>query len=328
MRVSTIPLLIKQAANRLDAWFRRPDSPVPLAAFRIAVATFCIIRLFVIRESFIDLYGQYGVVQWAITRANLYPGLPHLGNVTGALRHLGLETTQAIYALLCLYLVALLGLLVGWRARLMAALAWAINFLWMHSGGGLVYGMDFFAHIALFYCIIMPTGDAWSLRTLGKGKAQPSVAAGVTRRMLQLHLCIVYLSSGFEKAAGVQWWNGEAIWRSLMLPVFRQYDLGWIASVPLLAIVAGWSTVLLETGYAFAVWHPRTRAMWIVLIIGMHLGIGAFLGMWLFGAIMVILNLGAFGAEALSDFRRLAMKRIAHRPAPQHAGQGSVTGGT
>lgn len=296
----------------LMAWFTRPDSPAPLAAFRVAVATFCLVRLWTIRDSFLDLYGQYCLVQWAITRANLYPGLPHVGNVTQVLGHLGLDTTQAIYALLYTYLLALGALLLGWRPRLMAALAWTINFLWMHSGGGLIYGMDFFAHIALFYCIIMPTGAAWSITTPGRG--QPSVAAGVTRRMLQVQLCLVYLSSGLEKAAGIQWWNGEAIWRSLMLPTFQQLDMTWIASVPVLAMMVGWATVILESGYALAVWHPRTRALWVALIVGMHVGIGTFLGMWLFGAIMIILNLGAFGAELVEDLTRLPVIRVARRP--------------
>jgi hypothetical protein len=292
--------------TRLMTWFQRPDSPAPLAAFRVMVATFCLVRLYIIRDSFVDLYGQYGLVQWAITKANLYPGLPHVGDVTRLLGHLGLDTTQAIYAILSAYLMALGALLVGWRPRLMAALAWTINFLWMHSGGGLIYGMDFFAHIALFYCIIMPTGDAYSVGTPGRGT--PSVAAGVTRRMLQLQLCLVYLSSGLEKAAGIQWWNGEAIWRSLMLPTFQQYDMTWMASVPLVAMVAGWATVVLESGYAIAVWHPRTRALWVAGIVGLHLGIGTFLGMWLFGAIMIILSLGAFGAEVIADLRRFVLR--------------------
>lgn len=326
MTAWTIPnLAIRAAVHRLMAWFTRPDSPVPLATFRMAVATFCLTRVFIIRESFTDLYGQYGLVQWAITRGNLYPGLPHVGDVTRVLGHLGLDTTQAIYALLGLYLIALFALLVGWRPRLMAALAWTINFLWMHSGGGLIYGMDFFAHIALFYCIIMPTGEAWSISTPGRG--QPSVAAGVTRRMLQVQMCLVYLSSGLEKAAGVQWWNGEAIWRALMLPIFQQTDVAWIASVPALAMIAGWSTVILEAGYAVAVWQPRARAPWIALIVGMHLGIGAFLGMWLFAAVMVLLNLGAFGAELAGDLRRFAVMRMARQSSPQGRLHASMTNG-
>src|SRR5437868_14008234 len=107
----------------------------------------------------------------------------------------------------------------------------------MHAGGGLLYGMDYFAHIGLFYCIIMPTSNAVSLPVvLGWRNSSPSIAAGLTRKMLQVQLCIVYLSSGLEKACGIEWWNGEAIWRSVTLPTFKEFDVSWIAYVPWLAV--------------------------------------------------------------------------------------------
>jgi len=173
--------------------------------------------------------------------------------------------------------------------------------------------MDIFTHIALLYTMLMPCGDALSLDVLlGRRKSEPSVAAGVTRRMLQLHVCIVYTSSGLEKAAGIQWWNGEAIWRSLMLPVFNQFNFGWLSHVPWMAMIAGWSILAIETGYGIAVWFRKTRAIWIFLTVAMHMGIGMFLGMWMFGAIMILLNLGAFGYEVV---QQLAPNREAPSPA-------------
>src|SRR5437867_13408978 len=170
--------------------------------------------------------------------------------------------------------------------------------------------MDIFTHIALLYCIIMPVGDAISLDVVfGRRQYRPSVAAGVTRKMLQLHLCIIYMSSGLEKAAGIQWWNGEAIWQSLLMPVFRQFDFGWIARVPWLPMVAGWSVLIIEIGYGIFIWFRKTRPLWLALTVGMHLGIGLFLGMWMFALVMIILNLGAFGYEmVVLNGRRLATK--------------------
>lgn len=290
--------MFRSLFRRAEAWFTAPGSPVPLAWFRIAVALFCLLNTFIVHNYILDLYGQYGYVQWAITRASLYSGLPHIGNVALALKPLGLSADQTVYILLAVWLFALVGLLAGIYTRSMAVLTWCIHYLWMHAGGGLVYGMDIFTHIALLYAMLMPCGDALSLDVLvGRRKSEPSVAAGVTRRMLQLHVCIVYTSSGLEKAAGIQWWNGEAIWRSLMLPVFNQYNFGWLAHVPWLAMAIGWSVMVIETGYGFAVWFRGTRAIWIALAIAMHLGIGMFLGMWTFALIMIILNLGAFGPE-------------------------------
>jgi hypothetical protein len=289
--------------SRFLSWFEQPASPVPLAWFRIMVTLFCLLRLMALRHSLLDVYGQYGFVQWAITRANLYDGLPHLGNISLLLGRLGLTPDQSVYTVLAVYVVAILGLMLGLATRWMAALAWFINFLLIHAAGGMVYGMDIFTHIALFYCLIMPVGNALSLDVrLGWKKPGLSVAAGVTRRVLQLHLCIIYFSSGLEKAAGLQWWNGEAIWRSVMLPSFAQFDMTWLAYVPWLAAMIGWSVLILETGYALFVWRRATRTIWLTAIVAMHFSIGLFLGMWLFGLIMIIMNLGAFGYEVVNDW--------------------------
>lgn len=297
---------MRTLVRRFLAWFTAPDSPVPLAWFRIAVAAFCIVNVFVIRDSFMDLYGQYGFIQWAITRANLYPGLPHVGDVALLLARWGFSADQTVHLLLGIYLLALFGLLVGFATRAMAIVSWCIHFLWMHAGGGLIYGMDIFVHIALFYLMLMPAGaylslDAWRARL----KPIPSVAAGVTRRMLQLHMCLIYFSAGIEKAAGVQWWNGEAIWRSLMLPTFHQFDVGWLAWAPWLAMMMGWPILVIENGYSIFIWFRKTRRIWLGLVLGMHFGIGLFLGMWLFAWIMIILNLAAFGYDAVLDARAL-----------------------
>lgn len=315
--------MLNQTYTRLLGWFKQEGSPVPLTWFRGMVAAFCLVKILVIRNSLIDIYGQYGFVQWAITRANLYDGLPHIGDLTLWLAGLGLTADQSVHLILSVYLLALLGLLVGWKTRLMAVAAWFINFLLIHAGGGLVYGMDTFTHIALFYCIVMPVGDYLSLDTyLLKRQPRPSIAAGMTRRMLQLHLCIVYMSSGLEKASGSQWWNGEAIWRSLMLPVFQQFDMSWLSEATWLAVAVGWLVLATEIGYGVLIWWQKTRVIWLGLTIGMHLFIGLFLGMWLFASIMIILNLGAFGYEALCElYEKLSLgsSRIAlHGPRTPH----------
>ena len=313
--------MISRLCARFLNWFVQPASPVPLAWFRIAVTLFCLVRLFVLRHSLLDVYGQYGFVQWAITRANLYDGLPHLGNIVLLMGHLGLTADQSVYVVLAVYFVAVLALMAGFASRWSAALVWFVNFLLIHAGGGLVYGMDIFTHIALFYCLIMPVGDALSLDArFGWRKAQPSVAAGVTRRMLQLHLCIIYFSSGLEKAAGIQWWNGEAIWRSVMLPSFAGFDLHWLAYVPWLAAMICWSVLALETGYTFFVWWRRTRLVWLGMMVSMHLGIGLFLGMWMFGWIMIIMNFGAFAYEAANDWIQWRAAKGAKKLAPAAAG--------
>lgn len=290
--------MISNLWRRFAHWFSRPASPVPLAYFRIGVGLFCIFKMLDIQSSFLAVYGEHGIVQWSIAKTNMYSGLIYVGDVCRWLGHLGLSPNQSVYLLEAIYFASLGGLILGFGTRWMAAIALAINYLWMHVGGGLIYGMDLFTHIALFYCLVMPVGAAFSLDAKRKHwTGAPSTAAGVTRKMLQLHLCVVYLSSGLEKASGIQWWDGEAVWRSMMLPVFNHFNVQWMAWAPAIPMVAGWLTLLVEVGYAFFIWPSKTRRTWLILAIGMHLSIGLFMGLWLFAFIMILLNLGAFGFD-------------------------------
>lgn len=95
-----------------------------------------------------------------------------------------------------------------------------------------------------------------------------------------------------------------------MLPVFHQFDMSWLAQVPWLAMISGWQILAIEISYAFLIWLPKTRGILLFLTISMHFFIGLLMGMWLFGGIMIILNLGAFGYEVYGDFHR---HRLYHR---------------
>ena len=54
----------------------------------------------------------------------------------------------------------------------------------------------------------------------------------------------------------------------------------------------------METGYAIFIWPRRTRRPWIVATVLMHLGIGLFMGLGVFAAIMIPFTLAAFGVNA------------------------------
>ena len=306
--------------GRLLAWFSAPASPRPLGVFRIALAAFCLVRFVPLRHEVLSLCGQYGLVQWAISRTHLSPVLPHLGDLALLLQPLGVTADQTVWLVVALFVAALVGLLLGWHTRRDGRRRLRPRLPPPFGRGGLLYGMDVFTHIGLLYVAVMPAGDAYSLDVrAGRRQDVPSEAAGVTRRMLQVHLALVYFSSGLEKAAGPGWWNGDVIWRAVSLPVFRQVDPAPLASVPFLAAAAGWLVLFLELGYGFFVFRASTRRFALLGALVLHVSIGAFLGMWLFAAIMVILNLCAFGPEALEDLRL-------RRPSPAPATAGAPAG--
>ena len=161
--------------------------------------------------------------------------------------------------------------------------------------GLLAYGVDTFTTIGLFYLMIAPLPDRFAVDSiLWKPRLRDPERLGFHRRVLQLHLCLIYFFGGISKSIGIDWWNGDSIWRALTRPPFNLIAPELLArSVPLLAAL-GIAVCLLETGYPIFIWIRRTRVPWLLGVLVMHLSIGLAMGLYLFALIMIVLNLAAF----------------------------------
>ena len=209
-----------------------------------------------------------------------------------------------------IYIAVATGLLLGWYTRVWAFLTWFCHYIIMSTIPSFVYGVDIFLHIALFYLMIMPCNKALSLDLwFGRLNALPTWGVTLSLRVLQVHLCLVYLSSGYEKVLAPDWWDGNVLWRSLVQPDFRQMDFNWLARYPWLPMLLSWFTMLIETGYCIGMWIPKLRVFWLLGIISLHIGIALFLGLWLFGTIMILLSVAAFGFDAYKDVQAYRIKK-------------------
>ncbi|RKG74583.1 hypothetical protein [Corallococcus terminator] len=297
--------------RRLATFFGAPSSAEPLGIMRIGVALLLLVQAFSMSDSLHVLLDDRGLVPWSISESLASPVAPRLGLLVAALAPLGLSPEAAVRGFLLLYGVSLVGLLLGYRSRLSAVVAWIAHTVILNSGPFFVYGVETFAHISLFYCAVMPVGEAfsWDVR-VGRTSGAPSAAATLALRVLQIHMCIIYFATGLEKLLGPLWREGTAIWKVLMQPQYAQFGFAWLASVPWVVKLASWSTLVVEVGYFVFVWPRRTRGLWVMMTLGMHLGIAMTMGLWLFSGMMAVLTFSAFGwtllAEALYTRARAA----------------------
>ena len=181
----------------------------------------------------------------------------------------------------------------GCLTRVIAPAAWVLHLMLKTTGATNIYGVSEFTNILLFYSIFMPVGARWSVDALW-GRRQPgrTLGAALARRVLRWHLCIVYISSGIGKAQGEQWRNGEAIWRA----TFRSenpFTIDFLAQVPWFAMALCWGTLFLEAGYILMFWR-KARGWFLASIIMLHTSIAVCLGLWVFAAVMIAFNLGAW----------------------------------
>ena len=109
------------------------------------------------------------------------------------------------------------------------------------SGGFITYGVDNFMTIGLFYLMLSPLPDRLSLDGwMRKGRLRSSRLTGFFRRVLQLHLSVIYFFSGLTKCLGSGWWDGSNIWRALTRTPFNvippEILVRWKYALPILGI--------------------------------------------------------------------------------------------
>jgi len=233
--------------------------------------------------------------------------VPRLGWLVAVGAHVGLHEKTVLSVVWICFFVSGFGLLMGLASRFSAVLAWLLHLCAAKSGGFVSYGVDNFMTIALFYLMLSPLPDRYSLDwRLRELRPQNPQLLGFWRRVLQLHLCFIYFFSGLTKCLGSGWWNGSSVWRALIRPPFNVIDPEVLVSWRYLFPVAGIFICLLEIGYPFFIWYDKTRKIWLIGICAMHVGIGLSMGMYLFAFVMIVLNVAAFGAALI----RLARHRV------------------
>lgn len=299
---------MKPITDKISAFFSTPLSPKPLGIFRILIASFALLQAALWYPDWHAFFGEEGWIQWEISQALNESWRLHMSNVQSWVQPLGLSPAQTVEIVFWLYIGSTLGLLVGWYTRVWAIFSWAIHYVLLSTITTFVYGVDIFLHISMFYLMIMPASKAFSLDVRqGRSSADPSWGVTLSIRVLQIHMCLAYVSAGFEKMLATDWWNGNVLWRSLVQPEFRQFDLTFLANFPLIAKVLSWFTMIVETFYFIGMFVPKVRVFWLAGIISLHLGIGMFLGLWLFGLIMIILSVSAFGYYAWQDLKEMRL---------------------
>lgn len=317
--MNRLPFLSKASLRRCRLsvlqFFTRPATATPLAVFRIGVAGVLLWQALSLAGDVGELFGRHALVPAEVLdppgeASSIHPLSPRLRNLDGWLVSAGLGPASTARAVFLVYLAAVSCLLIGWQTRCAAAIAWLTHLTLNNAATATIYGVDMFAHISLFYCTVFPVGAAISVDASGR-TAVPTAMNRLGLRVLQLHLCVVYFSSAIEKGAGPQWWNGEAIWRAVTLPELAAIDMTWLASMPWLAVLAGWGTLAVEAGYAFLIWPRRTRMAMAFATIGMHVGIGAVMGLVSFSALMIVLTAAAFCVPAhATPLTRFAQSRL------------------
>jgi hypothetical protein len=289
--------------NRLAGWLTRAQhATYSLSALRI-IFGFSILAFLV--TNFAD--RQY---LWGVASKWVEPEASRAGHF-GLFRMLFSKENATLFDLSYLILAALAVLfLVGLQTRVVTPF---LLLFWMGlstNSAVLTNGGDTIMRIALFFLIFANLSQHWSVDAWLRNKygvarttwlprrlTPPSWATNAAHNAAIMVCCyqimLVYVNSGIFKLQGEEWRNGTAFYYSVVLDVFRPFpglsDLTWQFSI--FVFVATWLSIWVQLTFPVLVlWRP-TRIAALVFLLGMHFGIGLFLGLWPFSLAMISLDL-------------------------------------
>ena len=281
---------LRGVADSWDRFWFTPAQPHTLAVIRICAGA----MLF------------YTHLVWALDlEAFLGPSAWITGDVARQLH--GNSTAWSflwyIDSMAVLWVVHILGLLVfamltiGLFTRIVSVLAWLIAIAYSHRLIGSLFGLDQINCMLAMYLIVGASGAVYSVdhwlarrRTVGSQPPRPRIDTNIAVRLIQLHMCVIYLFSAFAKLEGQAWRDGGAIWLAVANLEYQSLDLTWLVRHPMLIALLTHVTVFWESLYCVLIWPRWSRPVMLLFAVILHGGIAFGLGMITFGTIMLVAN--------------------------------------
>ena len=319
-----------------EFWFA-PTSPSTLSAIRVLAGAMLLYTHLV--WSF-DLTAFFGPNGWlpadlmhAVDQASNDPDGP--GPLTGPRRltwtHFDfVQTPRLMWMVHGLALFVFACLTIGFFSRTMALLAYLLAVSYANRvSPGAYFGLDKINCMLAMYLMLGPCGARysvdrlWRLRRGAPPEVPPSSSANVAIRLIQLHMCVIYLFSALGKLQGDTWWSGDAVWYSVATLEYQSLNMTWLWHHQYLVNFLSHLTVFFELSYSALIWPRLTRPWMLLLAVFLHGGIVFALGMPTFGLVMLIGNLAFVSPKTV----RRIFDPIARRISLAVVGKASRAGG-
>jgi hypothetical protein len=232
--------------------------------------------------------------------------------------------------ILVLWLIALVGLLVGWKTRTAATINFCCSLFTFATFREFEYHFDHVAHCICSLLMFVPVSemfsvDAWLKKrsSLTAGTSAPVEERGVHpiyyNYIMLVAIGLLYLDSAAWKMSQSAWQEGLGVWRPMSCPPFTWFptaSLQGLLNQKWLMITANFATLFLEIAFILMMWSRFCR-IWIILPVGLalHGGIGLAFPLPKFAAVMLALYVVVLPPdiwERVYAFMRERVLRLKH----------------
>ncbi len=257
-----------------DAWnefFFAPQSPLPIALFRVIYGLLVIATLTLLRPDWLAWYGPHAWVSLSTmhtlepgTRLNLFAVIP--------------QTDTWINAFFWIFLGSAILLTIGFLTRLNSVLVFLCLASLHQRNVYILHAGDTFLRVAGFFLIFAPAGAALSIDRLirirrGKEDASIQPRSPWAQRMIQFELALVYFATFCVKVKGAPWLQGTATYYILHLDEFKRFPIpSWFLH-PLMLKLESWTALVLEFSLGVLIWVKELRYFVLTLGLLFHLSL-------------------------------------------------------
>ena len=252
-----------------------------LAVFRVL---FSLTMIFFFSSRFPDLkffYSQEGIMPVEYLRT-----LPQMRYIFSIFYYW--ESIPFLYVCHVALIVFLVLLALGLFTRAAAIFSYFMMLMFANRNPTAMFGVDMISAYYFFYLMFTDAGARWSLDAKRNASTNQGTTVGfVAYRLMQIQLCVVYGYSGLEKLKGVRWWDGSAMWDVLAIGNMQRWDMSFMAHAPILLAIAAYLVLAWEIYFPALIWNKKMKIPVLAFGAAMHLGIGLFLNLPSFAAMMI-----------------------------------------
>ncbi|CAB9516127.1 Vitamin K-dependent gamma-carboxylase [Seminavis robusta] len=186
--------------------------------------------------------------------------------------------------------VVLLGLGIAPRFQAVFVFFWTCMF--RHHNNIIWDDEDTIFKQLAFYLIFFPL-DRYTVWTFFKRESKKEEEASWPMwpfRLMQIQMCLVYLSTGLLKWKGNEWIDGSALWYVVHLDELygNLFNPHWMFGYYSVLKFLTWQTLVSEVACPILVWFDRTRSFALIMIFLFHLGLDLSMNLNFFHWIMSV----------------------------------------
>lgn len=200
--------------------------------------------------------------------------------------------------------------MLGWRMRIISPL-FVVLWLGYVSTNPMILNTGHYQtfRVMIIFLLLADTSYRWSLdarrrrlrgdplalgfRDIRVPRWVPVLSNNVAVILVGAQLCIIYLTSAAWKLQGDMWHDGSAVYYTLRLEELALFPWlnGWMWTLTPVVMVASWVSIYGQLLFPILLVNRWTRIAGLIMITGMHAGIGVLLALPWFSLMMILADM-------------------------------------